>query len=99
MKRNYFLVFYVIFSILLTLSCSKKETDPAENPTSVPNAPKDLKVTNIDASSVKLDWTDASDNEKGFRINRFSYLSGFATDINVPANTATYTDGGLTPYT
>lgn len=37
----------------------------------VPNAPSDLAVTSLnDFESVRLTWTDASDNETGFRVER-----------------------------
>ena len=55
-------------------------------------------MVNVDASSVKLTWTDASNNEKGFKIIRWSYMSGSGTTINVSANTSTYTDAGLIAY-
>jgi len=42
----------------------KAETDTAD----VPNAPQDLEVNATTTTTVKLTWTDASDNESGFVI-------------------------------
>ncbi|MEI7834670.1 MAG: hypothetical protein WCJ56_15905, partial [bacterium] len=46
---------------------------PAESP----KAPVDVKVTAIEGAGSKISWTDASDNEIGFRVDRT--LDGGAT--------------------
>jgi fibronectin type 3 domain-containing protein len=104
MKRHFPTLVCVIISFFMTLSCSKKDSsnaptdDSSDNATSLPIAPANLVVANIDASSVKLAWTDASNNEKGFKITRWSMMSGSGLTINVPANTTMYTDVGLGTY-
>ena len=78
---------------LFVLSCLNSSDD------SVPNAPTNLTAINADSSSVRLSWADASDNEEGFAITRWSYLSSSDTIIDLPApDTTTYTDGGLITY-
>ena len=99
MKKKNCVYICVIILSFLSVSCSKKDSDPSgDNATSVPTAPANLIVTNVDASSVKLTWTDASNNEKGFKITRWSMMSGSGLEISVPANTTTYTDAGLNTY-
>ncbi|MEI7832097.1 MAG: hypothetical protein WCJ56_02720, partial [bacterium] len=46
-------------------------------PTESPKAPVDVKVTAIEGAGNKISWTDASDNEIGFRVDRT--LDGGAT--------------------
>jgi hypothetical protein len=102
MNRYLHSFWWVIILYSLSLSCTKKDSDSStssgDKATTVPTAPKDLVVTNVDAASVKLTWTDASNNETGFKISRMSYMSGTSTTINVAANATTYTDGGLITY-
>lgn len=91
---NCFLV-CVTISLIFLASCSNSTSS---GDTATPNAPTNLLVANIDASSVKLTWTDASNNENGFKITRWSYKSGSGTTITVSANITTYTDTGLVTY-
>ena len=93
MKTTFCVFVGAIISSFLFLSCS----NPSDN--SVPDAPANLTVINVDSFSVKLSWTDASDNEKGFIITRWSYMSSSDTTIDLStANTTTYTDDGLINY-
>ena len=65
----------------------------------LPAAPTGLTATNINPTQVNLKWTDASNNEAMFRIERS--LAGGAWQLLdvVPANIATYTDATLSPGT
>jgi len=59
--------------------------------------PTNLQATATSTTSIKLTWTDASDNENGFRIERALSGSTSWTQIaQVAANTSTYTNTGLT---
>ena len=101
MKTMYCFLAYIILCAILLVSCSKNDSNPSsssESDTNVPIAPTNLSVANVDASSVKLTWTDASNNESGFKITRWSYMSGSGTTVSIPANTTTYTDVGLITY-
>lgn len=70
-------------------------------PPSPPAAPTGLAATAASSSQVGLTWTDASDNESGFRIERCSGngCSNFAEIATVSAGVAAYTDSGLTGST
>ncbi len=68
----------------------------------VPNAPSALATSGITSSKVVLTWTDNSNNETGFAVERAPGTSGtnFAEIVgNLPANTLTYTDTGVQPAT
>ncbi|WP_445736018.1 fibronectin type III domain-containing protein [Mariniflexile sp.] len=69
--------------------------------TAVPNKPSDLVAKSISSSQIDLSWTDASDNETGFSIERKSNAA-FEIVASVGANVKTYSDKGLngaTAYT
>ena len=54
----------------------------------------------VDAAQLTLTWTDNSDNEDGFRIERKTGTSGtFAQIATVGANVTSYIDSGLTSGT
>src|SRR5207244_454857 len=58
-----------------------------------PAAPSGLTITTITAGSVSLAWTDNSNNETGFKIQRKQGATGTYTTIKtVVANVTTYTD-------
>jgi hypothetical protein len=62
-----------------------------------PEAPTELVVTSTTSTSISLSWSDNSDNETGFKLERcqganctnFEQLPAFGADIT------TYTDSGL----
>lgn len=67
---------------------------------SPPGAPQDLTATVLSSTSVRLDWTDASDDEQSFRVERrSSILTPFTEVGSVGANTTTFTDASLQPGT
>lgn len=69
-------------------------------PLQAPNAPTGLAAVNITSSSLVLTWTDASDNETGFEVERSSSGgTGFTTIATLPANTPRYQVHGLSPQT
>ncbi len=55
-----------------------------------PSAPTNLMAISVGSKSIKLTWSDNSNNETGFKIYRDNELVA-----TVPANTTTYTDTGL----
>jgi GH24 family phage-related lysozyme (muramidase) len=66
----------------------------------VPKAPSNLTGTAISATQIKLSWTDNSNNETGFQIDRWnSSASAWAQIGTVGPNVTTYTDSGLSPST
>ncbi|MCS7033590.1 MAG: fibronectin type III domain-containing protein, partial [Phycisphaerae bacterium] len=65
-------------------------------PSNGPAAPVNLVATAQGKSVIQLAWTDNSDNESGFRVERKTGASGTWTTIaTVGANTTTYSAGGL----
>jgi hypothetical protein len=66
---------------------------PPPSPTP-PNAPSNVTAGEVEQTSVKLRWTDHSDNEDSFRIYRDGRLIG-----TVGKNVVIYNDTGLKPAT
>lgn len=67
-------------------------TDPTSTP---PTAPSGLSATNLNSGRARLNWSDNSNNETGFEIQRETGSGRNWTNlvtINVGANTTTYTD-------
>jgi hypothetical protein len=65
-----------------------------------PAAPSILTATAISSSAINLNWTDNSDNESGFRIERADSATGTWSEIaTVSANTGTYSNTGLAAST
>jgi hypothetical protein len=65
-----------------------------------PNAPSNLVATVASATQISLSWTDNSNNEDGFRIERKTEPSGTWSEIaTVSANVTTYQNSGLTTGT
>ncbi len=65
-----------------------------------PSAPTSLTATSISPSQINLTWTDASNNETGFEVERsLTAATGFASLGTVGANTTVYSDGGLSEST
>src|SRR5207249_12186656 len=59
----------------------------------IPVAPSALRITTITSSSVSLAWTDNSNNETGFKIQRKQGATGIYTTIKTTAAyITTYTD-------
>ena len=65
----------------------------------VPQAPGDLKATVVSSTRIDLSWTDRSDNEKGFKIERRTLDGSYSQVAVVGANATSYTSSGLVPGT
>jgi fibronectin type 3 domain-containing protein len=72
---------------------------PPIPPTSGPAAPTNLTGTAPNASVVNLSWTDNSNNEAGFAIERSSDGVNYSQLATVGVNVTAYSDGNLTPST
>ena len=70
-------------------------TTPAAAAT-LPNAPSNLKGSVTSATQASLSWTDNSNNETGFQIERWNG-SAWTQIGSVGANVTTYADSGLSP--
>jgi len=65
-----------------------------------PEKPTNLTSTVISSSHIDLSWTDNSNDETGFKIERKTGTGGAYTQIaTVGSNVATYSDTGLTVNT
>jgi len=72
----------------------------ATMPELLPSAPSGLTATAIDGASVHLAWTDNSNNESGFHIERASEAGGpWELVGTVGEDVTSYTDTGLNPAT
>jgi len=68
-------------------------------PPSPPAAPTGLAAAGLTTTSIRLTWTDASNNETGFAIERSTSGAGgpFSPLVTTAANVTTWDDTGLTP--
>ncbi|MEO6435622.1 MAG: metallophosphoesterase, partial [Tepidisphaeraceae bacterium] len=64
---------------------------------STPTAPSALATLPISSSQIRLNWTDNSSNETGFRVERSTEGTNFSEIATTAAGVATYTDSGRTP--
>lgn len=64
-----------------------------------PPSPPSLYAYPLGPDEVGIYWTDTSDNESGFRIQRQVAGQDFSTIATVPAGTTSYSDSGLSPNT
>jgi hypothetical protein len=63
-------------------------------------APTDLNAAAVSSSEIDLSWTDNSDNETEFKIERSTDAGVTFTEIaTVGATVTMYADTGLTPLT
>jgi len=62
-------------------------------------APSDLVLTVLSSTSIKLDWTNNSENAEGVSIERSADGVTYIEIATVAVNTATYTNTGLTANT
>jgi hypothetical protein len=67
--------------------------------TIIVNAPSALNSPSKTSSSVSLNWTDNSNNEDGFKIERALGSGAFSQIATVATNTTSYTNTGLTANT
>ena len=65
----------------------------------VPLAPSNLAATIISPVTINLNWTDASSDETGFKIERKNGAGSFVQIATVAANVTTYSDIGVSSAT
>ena len=83
-------LFSVLFCCLIFAAAGWTEAEGAEI-----NAPANLKATAVSDSQINLDWTDRSDNEKGFIIERRTSSGSFAEIASLEPDTTAFADTGL----
>ena len=67
--------------------------------TTPPLAPSDLTATALSSNQINLVWQDNSNNEDGFHVWRYHSSVGWTQIAVVGANTASYSDTGLSAST
>ena len=73
-------------------------TTQASAPT-IPATPTGLTATATSSTAINVAWTDQSNNETGFKIERKVGTGSFTQVATVGANVTTYPDSGLTAST
>ena len=68
---------------------------PATIAVSTPNAPTNLLLSIVSATSVQVRWTDRSTNETGYEVWRSVNGGAMALLTTLPSNTVSYLDGGV----
>jgi FtsP/CotA-like multicopper oxidase with cupredoxin domain len=68
-------------------------------PQTPPNDPSNLSATTVSSSGINLAWTDNSNDESEFEIERSPSGGSFANVGSVGANVTTFSDAGLSPDT
>jgi titin len=64
-----------------------------------PSKPTNLIASAISSSGIDLAWTDNSDNEDGFKIERKQLGGAYTETKTLAANAVSYSDTGLDPNT
>jgi galactose oxidase len=73
---------------------------PTSTPTATPAAPTNLTATAVSSSQINLSWTDNSNNETGFKVERSKNGLSFSQIRMTNANVTTFSNNvGLTPST
>ena len=78
---------------------SNEASATTEKELKTPNKPTDLFASASSSTEIKLSWTDNSDNEDGFKVERKTSGGSFTEIKILTVNSTTYTDTGLTPNT
>ena len=90
-------IFFLVFLILLN-GCVKSNSDlttPLTPVVTIPNAPTNLKGVISRSTQIDLTWTDNSDNEEGFKIERKSGTDAYKLIATLNHNMMTYSDKSL----
>ncbi|MCF7929353.1 MAG: fibronectin type III domain-containing protein [Spirochaetales bacterium] len=105
--KRFGLIILAIIAAGLLLQCGDPESlfssveqrvEEAQTGEMAPKAPSDLATTPQSASQIDLTWSDNSDNEEEFQIQRDSG-SGFQGIDTVGADSTAYSDQGLSADT
>ncbi|HEX3127597.1 MAG TPA: fibronectin type III domain-containing protein [Thermoanaerobaculia bacterium] len=64
-----------------------------------PKAPTGLTAAPVSTTEVRLNWTDNSTDETGFKVEVKELTGNYAEILTLPANTTTAVVGGLDPAT
>ncbi len=96
----YVLAIVGVCFIILPASAAALPTSVSVVIVVVPNAPSDLTAVSTAPTQVVLTWTNNSNNEDGFSVERKTGAGGTYAQIGITAtDIATYTDNSVTPAT
>ena len=99
---GYYMLFILnsngIPSIAKIVQINRTISTPPPTPT-YPASPTNLTAVAASSSQINLSWTDNSNNETGFKIERSSDGKTFTQISTVGVNVTTYTDSGLAAST
>ena len=90
----FFAFIILIIASLALIDCNGGGSSDSDSD-STPSAPGSLQAQALSASQISLSWTDNSQNEDGFRIERRSSGGSYSEITTVAANTTSYPDTGL----
>lgn len=82
-----------------TSSYSNEATVTTGKELTAPTKPANLTATTISQTEIKLNFTDTSDNEDGFKVERKVSGGTYAEIKTLAPNTTTFVDTGLIPDT
>ena len=88
---------FLVFLIFLT-GCAKSNSDltqPLTPVVAMPNAPTNLKGVVNKSTQIDLTWTDNSDNEEGFKIERKSGTDAYKLIATLNSNVMKYSDKSI----
>ena len=92
--------FYRVRATNGTIDSDYSNTASATTLLDAPAPPSGLTITSIVSNRVTLSWSDNSNNETGFKIQRKTGVTGTYATIATPgANVTTYADGTVTDGT
>ncbi len=97
-KVIYKVALLIVISVLAITACSGGGGG-AGTVATAPNAPSTLAAAAASSGGINLTWTDGSDNEDGFKVERSADGSTFTEVGTVTANIAAYSETGLAAST
>ena len=89
-----------VIALIIIFSCSvSSDDDGNSNTTIIPIAPSNLIGTVASPTQINISWTDNSNNETGFKIQRRTGSATYSDVGTVNQDVLTFSDSGLLPST
>jgi hypothetical protein len=79
-----------------TATAYSSQTVNATTLPEIPSGVTDLKVASASSTTVNLSWTDAANNETGYKVERSANGGSWSTLTTLAANSTSYSATGLT---
>ena len=86
-----------ILTFLILISCSSDNEN--KDSETIPNPPKNLSGSIISPTQINLSWTDNSNNETGYKIERKTGTGNYVIVGTIDSNLSTFTNTELLPNT